>query len=52
MERTVAGCVLGREDMIIVAIIMLLVAAGIGWAICAAIPQDSYEDHEHKHSEK
>lgn len=38
--------------MIIVAITTLLVAVGIGCAICAAIPQDSYEDHEHKHSEK
>ena len=52
MEGKAAGCVLGREVMIIVAIITLLVIAGPGWAICAAIPQDSYEDHEHKHSEK
>ena len=52
MERAVVERVLRREEMIIVAIITLLVVAGIGCAICAAIPQDSYEDHEHKHSEK
>lgn len=46
MERAVVERVLGREDMIIVAIIMLLVAAGIGWAICAAIPRESWEDQE------
>ena len=32
--------------MIIVAIITLLVIAGIGWAICAAIPKDPWEDEE------
>ena len=52
VERKVAKCVFRREQMIIIAIITLLVVAGIGCAICAAIPQDSYEDHEHKHSEK
>lgn len=46
MERAVVECVLGREDMIIVAIITLLVAAGIGWAICAAIPREPWEDQE------
>ena len=46
MERTVAGCVLGREDMIIVAIITLLVIVLAGWAICAAIPREPWEDQE------
>ena len=46
MERAVVECVLGREDMIIVAIITLLVAAAIGWAICAAIPREPWEDQE------
>lgn len=32
--------------MVIVAIITLLVAAGIGWAICAAIPREPWEDQE------
>lgn len=46
MERKAAGCVLGREDMIVVAIITLLAVAGIGWAICAAIPREPWEDDE------
>lgn len=32
--------------MIIVAIMTLLVAVGIGCAICAAIPKDPWEDEE------
>lgn len=32
--------------MIIVIIITLLVAVGIGCAICAAIPKDPWEDEE------
>ena len=32
--------------MIIVAIITLLVIAGIGWAICASIPHDPEENEE------
>ena len=32
--------------MIIVAIITLLVIAGIGWAICSSIPHDPEEDEE------
>lgn len=32
--------------MIVVAIITLLVIAGIEWAICAAIPRDPREDDE------
>lgn len=32
--------------MIIVAIITLLVIAGIGWAICTSIPHDPGEDEE------
>ena len=32
--------------MIIVAIITLLVIAGIGCAICAAIPREPWEDEE------
>lgn len=48
MERAVVECVLGRGDMIIVAIITLLVIAGIGWAICAAIPREPCEDDEQK----
>lgn len=46
MERTVVERVLGREDMIIAAIITILVIAGIGWAICAALPRESWEDQE------
>lgn len=46
MERKAAGRVLGRAEMIIVAIITLLVIAGIGWAICASIPHDPAEDEE------
>ena len=46
MERKAIGCVLGRKEMIIVAIITLLVAVGIGCAICAAIPRDPWEDEE------
>lgn len=46
MERTVVECVLGRKDMIIVAIITLLVVAGIEWAICVAIPNNPWEDEE------
>lgn len=46
MEGKAAGCVLGREVMIIVAIITLLVIAGPGWAICAAIPREPWEDQE------
>lgn len=46
MEGKAAGCVLGREDMIVVAIITLLAVAGIGWAICAAIPKESWENEE------
>lgn len=32
--------------MIVVAIITLLAVAGIGWAICAAIPREPWEDQE------
>ena len=32
--------------MIVVAIITILVIAGIGWAICAAIPSEPGEDEE------
>ena len=32
--------------MIIVAIITLLVVAGIEWAICVAIPNNPWEDEE------
>lgn len=46
MERKAVGCVSGREEMIIVAIITLLVAVGIEWAICAAIPREPWEDEE------
>lgn len=46
MERAVVECVLGREDMIIVAIITFLVVVGIEWAICASIPHDPAEDEE------
>ena len=46
MEEKAARRVLGREEMIIVSIIALLVAVGIGCAICAAIPNDPWEDEE------
>lgn len=46
MERTVVERVLGREDMIIAAIITILVIAGIGLATCAAIPKEPWEDEE------
>lgn len=41
-------CISGirREEMIIVAIMTLLVAVGIGCAICAAIPREPWEDQE------
>lgn len=32
--------------MIIVAVITLVIAAGIGWAICAAIPREPWENEE------
>lgn len=46
MEGKAAGCVLGREDMIVVAIITLGIAVGGLWAICAAIPREPWEDQE------
>ena len=46
MEEKAARRVLGRAEMIIVAIITLLVAVGIGCAICAAIPREPWEDEE------
>lgn len=46
MEGKAAGRVLRREEMIVVAIITLLVAVGIGCAICASIPKEPWEDEE------
>lgn len=46
VERKVAECVFRREEMIIVAIITLLVIVLAGWAICAAIPREPWEDQE------
>lgn len=44
MEICISG--IRRKEMIIVSIITLLVAVGIGCAICAAIPREPWEDEE------
>ena len=46
MEGKAAGCVLGREKVMIIAIIILLAIAATGYIICASVPNDPREDEE------
>ena len=46
MERAVVERVLGRQKMIVVAVVILFVVTWVGSAICTAIPGDPYKDQE------
>lgn len=46
MERKAVGRVLGREEIMIIAIIVLLAIVATGYIICASVLNDPREDEE------